>query len=101
MILGSTSSGQETGATEEEEAGASEPQTALSEPQRRRGERPGQRSPNAVWHTVHSDTDMSPLPLAFSEPVGPALPESNTAFDCFSRVINQSIVESLVEETNK
>ena len=74
MILGSTSSGQETGATEEEEAGASEPQKAVSEPQRRRGGRPGQRRPNAVvlpWHTVHSDTDMSPLPLAFSEPVGP------------------------------
>ena len=65
MILGSTSSGQETGATEEEEAGASEPQTAVSEPQRRRGGRPGQRRPNSVvlpWHTVYSDTDMSPLP---------------------------------------
>ena len=86
MILGSNSSGQETGAIDEEEAGASEPQTAVSEPQWRR---PGQRRPNAVvlpWHTVHSDTDMSPLPLAFSEPVGPALPESNTTFDCFSQL---------------
>ena len=109
-----TSLEQETGTCVQEEPEPEEPETeepeteeqAPMEPRRPRSRRPGRRRPNAVelpWQRVHSDTDTSPPSLVFSQSVGPTtvLPDDSTPFDCFSQIITQSIVESLVEETNK
>ena len=55
------------------------------------------------WQVVDSGSDIAPTPFSFTEQVGPTieLSDRRTPFDCFTQVINQSIVESLVEETNK
>ena len=54
------------------------------------------------WQAVDSNTDAA-LPPPFTEPVGPTavLPESSAPFDYFSQIVDRSIVEILVQETNK
>lgn len=71
--------------------------------QSQQGRQGGPSSSEESWQRVDTDSDTNPLPFIFSEPVGPtlALPTSATPFDSFSQVIDESIVHSLVEETNK
>ena len=52
---------------------------------------------------IDPNLDADPPPLPFTEPVGPtsALPQSSVPLDSFVKVVSQSIVEKMVEETNK
>ena len=77
-----------------------------SEPRRGRGRRSGQSvasNAEVPWQMIDPDMDADPPPLPFTEPVGPtsALPQSSVPLDSFLKVVSQSIVEKMVEETNK
>ena len=55
------------------------------------------------WEKVHSNSDEATAIHSFTEPVGPThpLPESSTPFDFYSQIVDRSVVEILVTETNK
>ena len=55
------------------------------------------------WQEVDSNSDEATPILPFTEPVGPrcSLTECSTPFDFYSQLVDRSVVEILVTETNK
>ena len=73
---------------------------------RGRGRASGQRGMRITqipWQEIDPNTDEVTPIFPFAEPVGPShtLPEGSTPFEFYSQIVDRSVVEILVTETNK
>ena len=56
-----------------------------------------------LWQEVDHNLDVATPLIPFTEPVGPSvtLPEGSTPFDYFTQIVDRTVVQILVKETNK
>jgi len=55
------------------------------------------------WQTLHTDTDIAPTPLTFSEPTGSqiVLPSNPCPVDFLSTFLDEDVLGHIMDETNR
>lgn len=71
---------------------------------RQRGSSSGRRASSPLqWQPVDSATDTAPTPFTFSEQVGPTnqMPDESVPVDFLRLLLNDTLINLLVTETNR